>query len=209
MKPLRNHPRRTKFIATFLGIIVVCSLTLALLQAWHPFRAKEASMPRQDVSKKQEVTKAPETKMGDAPKQTQETPPPPTSSSPACKLFTQSLADQALKTKTTLNTNDSAIISDTTNLQISFCTYTAGGRAITLAAYIAKNDVGKSMNSVEFGSGRPAGVQNVTTIGQSAFWSDTLATLYVLKNNNRYSLAITKGTQPETLDAAKIIIPNV
>jgi hypothetical protein len=195
-------------IATFLGLITVCSLTFALLQAWHPFRAKEeVSTPRQEMSKKEEVAKTPEAKTSDLPKQT--TPPVPTSSSPACKLFTKSLADQALKAQATLNTKDSATISETSDLQISFCTYTASERAVTLVAYIAKSDIGKSINSVEFGSGRPAGVQNITTIGQSAFWSDTLATMYVLKNNNRYTIALTKGTQAETLEAAKIIIPNV
>lgn len=207
MKHLRNPSRRTKVIASFLGFALVCSLTIALLHAWHPFRAKDDVISHQEADKKQTPAKTPEAKASDLPKQP--APPTPTSSSPACKLLTAPLADQALKTPATLNTKDSATTSDTSDLQISFCTYTAEGRAITLVAYIAKSDVGKSINSVEFGSGRPAGVQNVTTIGQSAFWSDTLATMYILKNNNRYSIALTKGTQPETLEAAKIIIPNV
>lgn len=207
MNFLKNPSRRTTVIASFLGVIIVGSLTFTLLQAWKLKEKEEAAVPRQEMSKKEGAVKTPEAKTSDLPKQT--TPPAPASSSPACKLFTKTLADQALKASTTLNTKDSAATSDTSDLQISFCTYTAGERAVTLVAYIAKSDVGKSTNSVEFGSGRPAGVQNVTTIGQSAFWSDSLATLYVLKNNNRYSIALTKGTQAETLEAAKIIIPNV
>jgi hypothetical protein len=207
MKHIKYYSRRTKFIATFLGIVLVSSLTLGLLLAWHPSRTKEDNTPnQQETAKKQEAIKTPETKTNDPPKQNVVA--IPTSSSPACKLFTKSVADQALKIEATLNT-DSALTSETEDLQISFCTYSAQGRALTLVAFLAKTDVGKSMNSIEFGSGRPADVQNVTTIGQAAFWNESLATLYVLKNNNRYTIALTNGTLDETLEAAKVIVPNL
>ncbi len=207
MKHVKYYSRRTKFIAIFLSIVLVCSLTLALLLAWHPSRTKENNAShQQDTAKKQEAVKTPETKTDDTPKQS--IPATPTSSSPACKLFTKPVADQALKTAATLST-DSALTSESGDLQISFCTYLARGRALTLVAFLAKTDVGKSMNSVEFGSGRPADAQNVTTIGQAAFWNESLATLYVLKNNNRYTVALTNGTLDETLEAAKIMVPNL
>lgn len=197
-------------IAIFLGFVLVCSLTVAALRVWHPDRAQEtAATPHQEVSKKQETAKDSPAKTNEASSPSVSPSPAPASSSPACKKFTKSLADQALGADAILNTKDSSVTSETADLQISFCTYTASERAITLVSYIAKSDVGKSMNSVEFGSGRPAGVQNITTIGQAAFWNDTLATMYILKNNNRYSIALTKGSMDQTLDAAKIIIPNV
>lgn len=208
MKHLKSYSRRTKIATGILALLLICFLTVTLLRAWYPSHQKEVIVSQQDSpSKKQEPTKTPDQKQTEAPKQTTSTP-QPTSSSPACEHFTKSLADQALKASSQLST-DSALTSDTADLQVSFCTYTTGQTAITFVSYIAKSDVGKSMNSVEFGSGRPAGVQNVTTIGQAAFWSDSLATLSVLKNNNRYTIALTSGTIDQTVDAAKIIIPNV
>jgi cytoskeletal protein RodZ len=208
MKHVQNYSRRTKIITGILALVLVCFLTVTLLRAWYPTHQKEAVASHQDsVNKKQDTAKTPEQKQPEIPKNTTSTP-LPTSSSPACQHFTKSLADQALKATAQLNT-DSALTSDTRDLQVSFCTYTAGQTTITLVSYIAKSEVGKSMNSVEFGSGRPAGVQNVTTVGQAAFWNGSLATLSVLKNNNRYTIAITNGSLDQTVDAAKIIIPNV
>jgi len=207
MKHIKSYSRRTKIITGILALVLVCFLTVTLLRAWYPSHQKDAVISHQDsTSKKQETAKSPEQKQTETPKQAAA--PSPTSSSPACQHFTKPLADQALKASSQLNT-DSALTSNTNDLQVSFCTYMTNQIAITLVSYVAKSDVGKSMNSVEFGSGRPAGVQNVTSVGQAAFWDDSLATLSVLKNNNRYTIALTNGTLDQTVDAAKIIIPNV
>jgi hypothetical protein len=137
-------------------------------------------------------------------------------SSPACKQFTLPLAREILGNGAALNTQDSAVVSETADMLISSCVYrTHGTDTVRLSAYLAKTSLGQSPNIVVFGSDRPAGVRDIPGYGQASFWDAHTGMLSVLKNNNRYDISRSSGNPPasasqdEVLRAATVIVPKL
>jgi hypothetical protein len=52
----------------------------------------------------------------------------------------------------------------------------------TVLLLLPKTELGKTSNNYQFGDGKPAGVQNVSGVGEKAFWDPVSGTLNVLKN---------------------------
>jgi len=209
-------------MATFVAAVFVSFLVFSIIAP----RDKTASTPsdskpKTSDNKQSESTTTPtESKKPEPAPQPKQTPAPaPTPSTPACKSFTQQLAVQILGNTAVASMSDSVIISETSDMRTSTCVYTKGASAtsrktVSLVAHEALTSLGQSANTVEFGSGRPAGAQTAIGFGQAAFWDNT-ATLHVLKNNNHYAISLTNGeppqpaSQPDTESAASIIVPKL
>jgi hypothetical protein len=188
-----------------IAILVAATFVFFLIrppstnQEQHP--AKKSPVPTQEQSK------IPNSQNPSDRSQPQLTPQP---STPACKLFTDQSAQQILGSDTSVNINESIILTDTADMQTSACVYTnATPETIRLEAYIARTALGRSANAVEFGSGRPAEMQNMPEYGQAAFWNNSTGALHVLKNNNRYIISRTKNNLSDTKTAANIIVPKL
>jgi len=134
----------------------------------------------------------------------------PEPSTRACKLFTPQLAKQILGDDATASINESIVLSETTDMQVSSCTYTnKPSETIRLEVHMPKTSLGSSTNAVNFGSGRPVGAQNAPEYGQAAFWDNNTSTLHVLKSNIHYVISRSENTLAETKKAADIIVPKL
>lgn len=144
--------------------------------------------------------------------QSAQTKPTPPTESPTrtCKLFTLQLATQILGDSATLSKPESITTSETADMHVSSCVYTTASRGtVSLTAHLASTPLGQSTNAIEFGSGRPAGVQDVPGQGQAAYWNEGNHTLSVLKNNNRYVLSHSDNSKNSVVTAASIIVPKL
>jgi hypothetical protein len=87
-------------------------------------------------------------------------------------------------------------------------------KTATLLSRSPKTAIGKQSNLDQFGKSKPAGVQDVSGIGEKAFWSPTYGQLNVLKDNV-WVIISTGSSAPSThsLDDAKkmagLIVPNL
>jgi hypothetical protein len=216
MKRIKLNDRRTIATAVFVVTVLVSFLAVSLVAP----RDKAAGTPSDSKpnQKLESMDKPAETKK---PKQNQPGQQPlPTPQTSACKLFTQLLAVQVLGNNASVSPSESITISETVDMEMSSCTYTSGGstttqKTVSLQAHRAKTALGESANAVQFGSGRPAGVQTVPGFGQAAFWDNMTGTLHVLKSNNHFTINLTRGIpaqigdQHDTEVAASVIVPKL
>ena len=98
------------------------------------------------------------------------------------------------------------------DIAVSTCSYTNPGatKIVSLMARSAKSPAGIDGNKVAFGANKPSTAQNVTGVGDAAFWSPSLGQLNVHVSNNWY--VITSGSvkpAERTADDAKTVALHV
>jgi hypothetical protein len=135
---------------------------------------------------------------------------PPAAKS-ACDIFT--LADAKLLLGSTAKGGENGMAASTNDLAVSTCTYTqdtgssasvSSNKSATLLVRSPKTDKGAASNQNEFGALEPAGVQNVSNYGDSAYWDAEHGQLNILKNKTWYILSYGPVTPADrTLDQAK------
>ncbi len=105
----------------------------------------------------------------------------------ACEVFTLADAQAVLGSSAQAGTSDgSATESD--DISVSTCTYTAPGIAATLLARSAKTADGTTSNNGQFAT-LPSTGTDVQGYGDKAYWDSAYGQLNILKNNNWYILS--------------------
>ena len=135
----------------------------------------------------------------------------------ACDVLTDSVATQVLGAGATKG-DTAAGSASSDDVSVSNCAYTLkavnggsvleqvqGTHAAGLLVRAAKSQTGAESNKGQFGSAKPAGVENVSGYGDSAYWNPQFGQLNILKGGNWYILSNYVGTNPTkgTLDQAK------
>lgn len=136
----------------------------------------------------------------------------------ACEVFTLEEAQSILGSPTTKGeSGETASSSD--DVTVSSCTYTydpgtvEGIKTASVLARSPKTEVGAESNLSEFDP-LPEGTQEVTGIGEMAFWNPELGQLNVLKSN--VWLIISSGgakpnehTLADAQAVANVVVPDV
>jgi phage-related protein len=195
--------KKRYLILAACAAIIIALLSVVYLMAQRAYSPGKKN-PEQAQTEKNSSPSMTKTSNDSAPASTQKTIPTP----PACGQFTQQLAKQIIGDDATVDTNNSIINSETTDMQVGTCVYTAHQKSVRLVSHIAKTDLGRSANAVVFGSNRPSATQVVQGYGQAAFWDNNTNTLSVLKNNNQYDISVS-GDLHDTEPAAAIIVPKL
>jgi hypothetical protein len=130
----------------------------------------------------------------------------------ACDLFTQAEARELLGEQAFNSNSDKAVISGDT--ATSKCGYTDGNpdtNKMVVAAIIVRsgvNDKGVQQNKDQFSKGKPLnGVEDVSDLGDAAYYNQVLGQLNVLKGKNWIIFSYGLGSSPEANnlnDAVKI-----
>lgn len=136
----------------------------------------------------------------------------------ACEVFTLEEAQTILGSTTTKGeSGETASSSD--DVTVSSCTYTydpgtvSGIKTASVLARSPKSETGAESNLAQFDP-VPEGAQEVTGIGEMAFWNPALGQLNVLKSN--VWLIISSGgpkpdehTQADAEAVANVVVPDV
>jgi hypothetical protein len=195
-----------------ITLVLILVITLAVVAfawpVWHN-DAKGGQVPNGATAPKQQDTSK-QIAGSQQPQTTPDQQPVAESASPACRQFTLPLAKQVLGNTASLDQTNSTVISETADMLVSSCAYAAGNtNTARVEAYSAKTSLGQSANTIVFGSGKPADVQDVPGHGQTAYWDNAAKVLFVLKNNNRYDISLASGDQNDVLRAASVIVPKL
>lgn len=120
----------------------------------------------------------------------------------ACDLLTMTEAKSLLGDKTINGVNQTPVQSG--DLTISKCSYSDGlpdtANAVVAAIVVRSgiNDAGILQNKKEFVAGKPsAGIQDVTGIGDSAYFNAGLGQLNVLKDSTWILVSYGSGASPQ------------
>lgn len=129
----------------------------------------------------------------------------------ACKVLTQTIAEQTLGQPVQPGQNGAQTSSD--DLVVSTCTYTTKAstsadlqnvKSITILTRSAKTKTGEKSNKDQFSSQKPVGVANVDGYGSAAFWNSQYGQLNILKNGTWYVLSIGgSSVSDRNIDEAK------
>jgi len=86
------------------------------------------------------------------------------------------------------------------DIAVSTCSYSSAtsGRTVTVLARAAKTAAGAASNVGVFGPNKPTGKQDVSGIGDKAFWDAQLSQLDVLQGNNWYIIGNMAGTHTDS-----------
>lgn len=139
----------------------------------------------------------------------------------ACDVLTESAAKQILGDGATKG-DTSAGNASSDAVSVSSCVYTAkidpnvkvvkanNTKGVGILARAAKTKTGADTNKAQFGSAKPAGVQDVSGIGDDAFFNPKFGQLNVLKGNNwyivsNYSGSATGGTVESDTQLANLL----
>ena len=104
------------------------------------------------------------------------------------------------------------------DIGVSTCSYSGAPTAnvedtktVTLLARSAKSRAGADSNRAVFGHDRPVGKQDVSGVGDAAFWDAQLSQLDVLKGNNWYIIGNMSGTNADsgTLDVSRAVYEQI
>lgn len=133
----------------------------------------------------------------------------------ACEVLTDGIAQQILGAAAKKG-DTSAGNASSESVSVSNCVYTlrpetgtiveksANTRGVAILARSAKDKTGGESNKAQFGPAKPAGVEDVSGIGDAAFWNPKFGQLNVLKGNNYYIVSSYKGRATQgTLEMAK------
>lgn len=134
----------------------------------------------------------------------------------ACDVLTEAIAKTIVgdaAAKADLPASDVS----TKDVSVSSCVYTAkidpaaavrisNTKGVNVLVRAAKTTAGSDSNKSQFGSLKPAGVQDVSGIGDAAFFNPTYGQLNVLKGGNWYILSNYSGTAAGgTLESNKVL----
>ncbi len=117
----------------------------------------------------------------------------------ACAILTPEIAAQlvpGIQKGDGQNSNAS-----TDSIKVSSCNYITSGQPYTTMNLLARSALdtdGKKSNADMFGDQKPAGVEDVSGVGDKAYWNPTLGQLSVLKNDNWYIISQLDRANPAT-----------
>lgn len=122
----------------------------------------------------------------------------------ACDILTSTIAKQILGDAAVKSIAPASQIS-TKDVSISDCVYTAridpsgavstsNTKGVNVLVRAAKTSAGVESNKSQFGSNKPAGVQDVDVIGDAAFFNPQYGQLNILKGGNWYIVTNYSGT---------------
>lgn len=135
----------------------------------------------------------------------------------ACDILTASVAQQILGAGATKGDTSAGNVSSD-DLSVSNCVYTvktgatpSSSNSVGILARAAKTATGAASNQAQFGSAKPAGAQDVSGIGDKAYYSPTYKQLNVLKGNNWYIVtnsvgSVTNATLESDTQLAKLLL---
>lgn len=119
----------------------------------------------------------------------------------ACDAFTLKDAEAVLGQGTKASTANGQSDSQTSDINLSTCSYhgvvglaAEDTKTVTILSRSAKSAVGAESNRSVFGQDKPIGKQDVSGIGDAAFWDAELSQLDILKGNNWYIIGNMSGT---------------
>lgn len=133
----------------------------------------------------------------------------------ACDILTEATAKNILGDAAAKGDLPAGSQVSTKDLSVSSCIYTAkidpaaavrisNTKGVSVLVRAAKTNSGAASNKAQFGSAKPAGVQDVAGIGDAAFFNPQYGQLNVLKGGNWYILSNYSGsTTGGTLESNK------
>jgi hypothetical protein len=136
----------------------------------------------------------------------------------ACHAFAladaQAVLGEGARAGSTNGKSDSA--SD--DIAVSTCSYSGGSgedlqatKTVTFLARSAKTKAGAESNLAVFGADKPAGKQDISGVGDAAFWDAQMSQLDILKGNNWYIIGNMSGTRADsgTLDVSRAVYNHI
>ncbi len=121
----------------------------------------------------------------------------------ACDVLTQNIANEVLGATATKG-DTSAGNASSDDVSVTNCVYTVkidpsatkpnNTKGVSILVRSAKTSTGAATNNDQFGAKKPAGVQDVTGLGEKAYYNPTYKQLNVLKNGNWYIITSYSGS---------------
>lgn len=136
----------------------------------------------------------------------------------ACQAFTLADAKAVLGSGAAAGSGNGLSDSASGDVAVSTCSYSGAPgltaqdtRTITLLSRSAKSAAGAASNKSVFGKDKPVGKQDVSGVGDAAFWDSTLSQLDVLKGNNWYIIGNMSGTHADSgsYDVSKAVYDRI
>lgn len=133
----------------------------------------------------------------------------------ACDVLTEATAKNILGDAAAKGDLPAASQVSTKDVSVSSCVYTAkidpaaavrlsNTKGVSVLVRAAKTNSGSDSNKSQFGSAKPAGVQDVAGIGDAAFFNPQFGQLNVLKGGNWYILSnYSGGSSTGTVESNK------
>jgi len=137
----------------------------------------------------------------------------------ACDVLTENVAKQILGDGATKGDTSAGNVSSDA-VSVSNCIYSVkidpnatkanNTKGVSVLARGAKTQIGADSNKAQFGSAKPTGVQDVSGVGDQAFYNPKFGQLNVLKGSNwyivsNYSGGATTGTIESDTQLAKLL----
>jgi hypothetical protein len=136
----------------------------------------------------------------------------------ACKAFTLTDATAILGQGTKAGTSNGSSDTASDDVAVSTCSYSGASgitvedtKTVTLLSRSAKTKAGADSNDSVFGASKPAGKQDVSGVGDAAFWDSQLSQLDILQHHNWYIIGNMSGTHADsgTLDVSKAVYNQI
>jgi hypothetical protein len=136
----------------------------------------------------------------------------------ACKAFTLSDATAILGQGTKAGSNNGSSDTASDDVAVSTCSYSGASgitvedtKTITVLARAAKTKAGADSNESVFGANKPAGKQDVSGVGDAAFWDAQLSQLDILQHHNWYIIGNMSGTHADsgTVEVSKAVYDQI
>jgi hypothetical protein len=136
----------------------------------------------------------------------------------ACKAFSLADATAVLGSGAKAGSNNGSSDTASSDVAVSTCSYSGAAgltvqdtKTVTVLARSAKSASGAASNKSVFGVSRPAGKQDVSGVGEAAFWDAQLSQLDVLQHNNWYIIGNMSGTHADsgTLEVSKAVYHQI
>ncbi|HSX35279.1 MAG TPA: hypothetical protein VLF62_06580 [Candidatus Saccharimonadales bacterium] len=136
----------------------------------------------------------------------------------ACQAFTLKDAEKVLGAGASAGTTNGTSDTSSDDVAVSTCSYSSGGgqdvqstKTITVLARSAKSQAGAESNKAVFGRDKPVGKQDVSGVGDAAFWDAAMSQLDILQGNNWYIIGNMTGTHSNsgTLEASRAVYDQI
>lgn len=136
----------------------------------------------------------------------------------ACDALTLPAAQAVLGSGTKAGAANGKSDSASADVAVSTCSYSGSPgltaqdtKTVTLLARSAKTAAGAESNESVFGKNKPVGKQDVSGVGDAAFWDAQLSQLDILVGHNWYIIGNMSGTQSDsgTLDVSRAVYEQI
>jgi hypothetical protein len=132
----------------------------------------------------------------------------------ACDVLTENIAKQVLGD--TAKNGEIPGGTSTKDVTVSSCVYTAridpngkisisNTKGVSVLVRAAKTNTGAGTNKAQFSSAKPAGVQDVSGIGDAAYFDPQFGQLNILKGGNWYIVTNYAGSTNGTVESNKLL----